>query len=57
MPLNMQQNGSPIARNVLLVVLIVASLALATVYARKGQGGPLQGAGQAAGQAGSYLSQ
>lgn len=41
MPLNMQQNGSSIARNVLLVVLIVASLALATVYAREGQDGPL----------------
>ena len=41
MPLNMQQNGLPITRNVLLVILVVVSLVLATVYAREGQDGPL----------------
>lgn len=38
------QSGSPIVRNVLLVVLLVASLALATMYAREEQDGPLHSA-------------
>ncbi|HIW77271.1 MAG TPA: rod shape-determining protein MreC [Candidatus Gordonibacter avicola] len=41
MALNFQQNGSASMRRVLLVVLLVASLALATLYAREGENGPL----------------
>jgi rod shape-determining protein MreC len=41
MPLNQQQSGAPAARRVLFVVLIVASLVLATVYAREGADGPI----------------
>lgn len=41
MPLMQQQIGSPTARRLLLVVLLVASIALATVYAREGEGGPV----------------
>ena len=41
MPLNMQQIGTPFARRALFVVLLVVSLALATVYAREGGDGPL----------------
>lgn len=44
MPLNQQQSRLPISRHVLLVVLLVASLALATLYAREGQDGPLHSA-------------
>ena len=39
MPMNMQQNGPRPARRILLVALLVASLALVTVYAREGDGG------------------
>ena len=41
MPLNQQQSGSFIGRRVLLVVLLVASLVLVTVYAREGSDGPI----------------
>ena len=41
MPLNMQQNGSTAPRGVVLVVLLVVSLVLATVYAREGANGPI----------------
>ena len=43
MPLNQLQIGSPIARRVLFVVLLVVSLALLTVYAREGGDGPIHG--------------
>ena len=41
MALNFQQSGSASAKRVLLVVLLVISLALATLYAREGEDGPL----------------
>ncbi|RDB61276.1 rod shape-determining protein MreC [Gordonibacter sp. 28C] len=41
MALNFQQSGSASAKRVLLVVLLAASLALATLYAREGENGPL----------------
>lgn len=41
MALNFQQSGSASAKRVLLVALLVVSLALATLYAREGEGGPL----------------
>lgn len=41
MPLNLQQNGSSAARNIVLVVLLVVSLVLVTLYAREGAGGPI----------------
>lgn len=41
MALNFQQSGSASLRRVLLVALLVVSLALATWYAREGEGGPL----------------
>jgi len=41
MPMNMQQTGSKTTRRILLVVLIVASIVMLTVYAREGDGGPL----------------
>ena len=41
MPLNMQQTGSRATRRIVLVVLLIASLALATVYAREGSEGPI----------------
>ncbi|MBQ9043979.1 MAG: rod shape-determining protein MreC [Eggerthellaceae bacterium] len=41
MPLNLQQNGSSGARSIVLVVLLVVSLVLMTVYAREGAGGPI----------------
>ena len=44
MPLNLQQIGSPIARRALFVVLLVASLALATAYAREDADGPIHAA-------------
>ena len=47
MALNFQQSGSASAKRVLLVVLLVISLALATLYAREGEDGPLH-AGQGA---------
>lgn len=39
MPFNMQQNGSPAVRNIVLVALLVVSLALVIVYAREGSTG------------------
>lgn len=44
MPLNLQNIGSTTARRALFVILLVASLALATVYAREGDGGPIHAA-------------
>ena len=41
MPLNMQQTGSPIARRVLLVVLLVVSIVLVTLYGREAEDGPI----------------
>ena len=41
MALNFQQSGSASAKRVLLVALLVVSLALATLYAREGEDGPL----------------
>ena len=41
MPMNSQQNGSAFARRILFIVLLVAALALATVYGREGQEGPI----------------
>ncbi|HAM15820.1 MAG TPA: rod shape-determining protein MreC, partial [Eggerthellaceae bacterium] len=41
MPLNTQQSGSPVVRRIVLVVLLVASVALATVYGREGESGPI----------------
>ena len=41
MALNFQQGEAPSARRILLVVLLVASLVLSTVYSREGEGGPL----------------
>lgn len=40
-PLNLQQNGPTSARTILFVVLLIVSLALATVYAREGATGPI----------------
>ena len=41
MPLNMQQTGPRPTRRILLVVLLVCSLVLVTVYAREGADGPV----------------
>lgn len=41
MPLNLSQTGSPAFRNIVLVVLLIVSLALVTVYAREGESGPI----------------
>ena len=41
MPFNMQQNGSPAVRNIVLVALLVVSLVLVIVYAREGSTGPI----------------
>ena len=41
MPFNMQQNGAPGARNIVLVALLIVSLVLVTVYAREGATGPI----------------
>ena len=42
MPLNLQQNnGSSATRNIVLVVLLIVSLVLVTLYAREGEGGPV----------------
>ena len=41
MPLNMQQNGAPGVRSIVLVALLIVSLVLATVYAREGETGPI----------------
>ena len=44
MPMNMQQTGSRRTRHVLLVVFLVVSVALMTLYAREGSDGPIHGA-------------
>ena len=41
MPFNMQQNGAPGVRSIVLVALLIVSLVLATVYAREGATGPI----------------
>lgn len=41
MPFNLQKNGSLATRNVVLVVLLVVSLVLVTLYAREGSEGPI----------------
>lgn len=41
MPLNMQQNGSPGVRSIVLVALLIVSLVLVMVYAREGAAGPI----------------
>lgn len=43
MPMNMQQTGSKTTRHILLVILIVVSVVLLTVYAREGDEGLLHG--------------
>ncbi len=62
MPLNMKQSGSLLPRNVVLVVLLILSLALATLYAREGESGPIHsvqnvftGGSTAVGSAGARL--
>ena len=44
MPMNTQQTGSRTTRHVLLVVFLVVSLALLTLYGREGADGPIHGA-------------
>lgn len=41
MPFKMQQNGSVATRSVVLIVLLVVSLALVTIYGREGDAGPI----------------
>ena len=41
MPFNMQQSGSAATRNIVLVVLLVVSIVLVTLYAREGESGPI----------------
>ena len=43
MPMNMQQTGSKRTRHILLVVFIIVSIVLITVYAREGEEGPIHG--------------
>ena len=43
MPMNMQQTGSKRTRHILLVVFIIVSIVLITMYAREGEEGPIHG--------------
>ena len=55
MALNFQNSETLPVRRVLLVVLLVASLAMVTVYAREGEDGPLHAVQNAVGAAVSPL--